>query len=100
RRGTAVLRRTPRTRCDAGFTASVRGAHIRRVVFTLDGHRLASTSPSPFAARVPRQAAGAHRVRARVTFADATAAKTMSFAYRACAAAVRRPATGPSQFTG
>jgi hypothetical protein len=100
RNGTAVLRRTPRTRCDAGFTATVRGAHIRRVVFTIDGHRLTSTARTPYTAKIPRSAAGSHRIRARVTFTDATTAKTVAFTYRACAAAVRSPARGPSQFTG
>jgi hypothetical protein len=41
-----------------------------------------------------------HKVRARVTFKDATRAKTLTLRYRACAAKVLRPRRGPSQFTG
>ncbi|QEC47933.1 hypothetical protein FSW04_10360 [Baekduia soli] len=75
------------------------GRQIRRVVFRLDGRRIASRSGSPF--RVWVQAlAGRHEVTARVTFKDATRAKTLRLGYRACAAAVRHPRTGPSQFTG
>jgi hypothetical protein len=99
-RAAARLRRTPRTSCDAGFTATVRGPHIRGVAFTLDGHRVASTARSPFTAAIARQGAGTHRVRARVTFTDGASAKTLFFVYRACAAMIRHPATGPSAFTG
>jgi hypothetical protein len=99
-RAAARLRRTARTSCDAGFTATVRGPHIRGVAFTLDGHRVASTARSPFTAAIARQGAGAHRVRARVTFTDGASAKTLSFVYRACAAMIRHPANGPSAFTG
>jgi hypothetical protein len=98
-RGTATLRRTRRPACTAGFTATVRGAYVKRVVFTLDGHRLRTVGRAPFTAIV-RATPGAHTVRARVTFTDATRSKTMTMPYRACAAAVRNPATGPSQFTG
>jgi hypothetical protein len=99
RKGTATLRRTARTDCAAGFTATVRGHLIKRVVFTLDGRRLATVGHAPFRTAV-RATPGAHRVRARITFTDATRAKTVSMPYRACAAAVRNPAVGPSQFTG
>jgi hypothetical protein len=99
-RAAARLRRTARTSCDAGFTATVRGPHIRGVAFTLDGHRVASTARSPFTAAIARQGAGAHRVRARVTFTDGASAKTLFFVYRACAAMIRHPANGPSAFTG
>ncbi|WP_445149607.1 ice-binding family protein [Baekduia sp. Peel2402] len=99
RRGTATLRRSRRPTCADGFTATVRGRMIKRVVFTLDGHRLATVGRAPFRAAV-RATPGAHRVRARITFTDATRSRTVSMAYRACAAAVRNPATGPSQFTG
>ena len=100
RRGTAVLGRTPRRGCAEGFVASVRGHIIRRVVFTLDGRRLASSGRVPLFRAQVRASPGRHRVRARVTFKDATPAKTLSFAYRACAAAARNPARGPSRFTG
>jgi hypothetical protein len=99
-RAASRLRRTARTSCDAGFTATVRGPHIRGVAFTLDGHRVASTARSPFTAAIARQGAGAHRVRARVTFTDGASAKTLFFVYRACAVMIRHPATGPSAFTG
>jgi Ice-binding-like len=101
RKGTATINH-PRsemlTSCTSGFTATVRGRMIKRVVFTLGGKRLASRTGSPFGVYV---AAGRHGIiRARVTFRDATRAKTLSLPYRACAAAVRHPQRGPSQFTG
>ena len=105
RRGTAILLRTPRAPgsprvgCTAGFSATVRGHEIKRVVFRLDGRQIASRSGSPFQVSV-RAAAGRHNVTALVTFKDATRAKTMKLGYRACAAAVLQPRRGPSQFTG
>jgi len=99
RNGTAVIRRTPRERCTEGFRAAVRGHLIKRVVFTLDGKRIGSRATSPFSVFV-RAAPGRHQVRARVTFKDATRAKTLTVGYRACAAAVLKPRRGPSQFTG
>jgi hypothetical protein len=114
--GTAILRRnpttsgtprrpgsatpgTPGTSCTAGFSARVRGHLIKRVVFSLDGRRIVSRTKSPFQVYV-RAAPGRHHVTARVTFKDATRAKTLTLPYRACAAAVRNPRRGPSQFTG
>jgi len=108
--GTAVLRRNPRrpgsatpsspnASCTAGFSARVRGHLIKRVVFSLDGRRIVSRIKSPFQVYV-LAAPGRHRVTARVTFKDATRAKTLSLRYVACAAAVRNPRRGPSQFTG
>jgi hypothetical protein len=102
--GTATVRRapnegTPGEACTAGFRATVRGHMIKRVVFSLDGKRIGSRTDSPFAMSV-RAAPGAHQVSARVTFTDATHAKTMTLPYRACAAAVLQPRHGPSQFTG
>ena len=99
RNGTAVVRPSPREACTAGFRATVSGHRIERVVFSLDGKQIASRSDSPYAVYV-KAAAGQHQVRARVTFTDATSAKTMTFPYRACAAAALRPRHGPSQFTG
>ena len=102
RNGTAILRgspRSPRAACTTGFTAAVRGHQIKRVVFRLDGKRIASRTGSPFRVHV-RAAPGRHNVSARVTFKDATRAKTMNLGYRACAAAVLSPRQGPSQFTG
>ena len=97
--GRATLRHTPRAACSAGFSASVRGRMIKSVVFRLDGRRIASRSRSPFQVLVPATA-GAHRVTARVTFNDGTRARTLTYGYRACAAAVRHPRNGPGQFTG
>jgi hypothetical protein len=110
--GTAILRRLPRkpgsatttpgspaASCTAGFSARVRGHLIKRVVFSLDGRRIVTRVTSPFQVYV-KAAPGKHRVTARVTFKDATRAKTLSLPYRACAAAVRQPRPGPSQFTG
>jgi hypothetical protein len=112
RRGTATLRRTATVRgapglrgtpgqsCIEGFRATVRGAMIKRVVFRLDGKQIRARSSSPFQVVVKASEGRRHNVTARVTFKDATRAKTLSLGYRACAAAVRSPARGPSQFTG
>lgn len=97
--GTAVVRRAPNEACTSGFSATVRGHMIKRVVFSLDGQRIDSQVTSPFQVFV-RAAPGGHMVSARVTFKDATQAKTMTLPYRACAAAVLHPRHGPSQFTG
>jgi hypothetical protein len=112
RRGTATLRRTATVRgapglrgtpgqsCLEGFRATVHGAMIKRVVFRLDGKQIRAMSTSPFQVVVKASEGRRHNVTARVTFKDATRAKTLSLGYRACAAAVRSPARGPSQFTG
>jgi hypothetical protein len=102
--GTATVRRapnegTPNEACTAGFRATVRGHMIKRVVFSLDGKRIDSQAGSPFHVFV-RGTPGGHTVKARVTFKDATPAKTMTVPYRACASAVLQPRNGPSQFTG
>lgn len=99
RNGTAIVRRTPRTACTEGFRARVRGHLIQRVVFRLDGKRISSQARSPFKVLI-RALPGRHNVTARVTFKDATRAKTLKLGYRACAAAVAAPRRGPSQFTG
>jgi Ice-binding-like len=99
RAGRAVGHLRPRAACTDGFHATVNGRMINRVVFSLDGKAILSDKSSPFAVSV-RAAPGAHAVGARVTFKDSTPAKTMSFAYRACAAAVLAPPSGPSSFTG
>ncbi len=105
RKGTATLRRSsagpgsPAASCTTGFRAAVTGRQIKRVVFSLDGKRIASRTGSPFRVDV-RALTGHHNVTARVTFKDATRAKTLKLGYRACAAAVLHPRNGPSQFTG
>jgi hypothetical protein len=72
---------------------------IKRVVFRLDGKRVASRTSSPYAMSV-RATPGAHNVRVRITFKDATRARTKTLRYRACAAALLNPRHGPSSFTG
>jgi hypothetical protein len=100
--GTSTWTRTPPSSgpaCQAGFRATVRGRQIANVVFRLDGRRIASRTKSPFRVSV-KAGAGNHWVTARVTFKDATRAKTMRLRYRVCAAAALRPRQGPSRFTG
>jgi hypothetical protein len=99
RNGTAVVRSAPREACTEGFRATVNGKMIQRVVFSLDGKSIGSRTNSPFAMSV-RATPGAHQVEVRVTFTDATRAKTMTLPYRACAAALLQPRRGPAQFTG
>jgi hypothetical protein len=99
RQGTARISRARRDTCAEGFAATVRGRLIERVVFRLDGRRISSRRNSPFRVLVPATP-GAHLVRARVTFKDATRAKTMTMRYRACAAQLLQPRRGPSQYTG
>ena len=120
RKGNATLRRTPGTltACSAGYSATVKGRLIKRVVFRLDGTQVGSRVTSPFRVSV-HPAVGMHRVTARVSFKDATRAKTLTLGYHACAAAVGHthnpkptpkpapkpaptpaPQPGPSPFTG
>lgn len=109
RNGNAILRRITRNgtaitppagaACVEGFRAAVRGKLIAKVVFRLDGKRVATRSDSPFSVLV-HAGPGAHLVRAHVTFRDATRAKNMTLRYRACAAAILQPRRGPSRFTG
>jgi hypothetical protein len=97
--GTAIIRPGRRPSCTAGFRATVRGNMIKKVVFSLDGTRIASRTNSPFQVYV-RAAAGRHKVTARVTFKDATRAKTLTLRYRACAAGALRPRPGQGHLTG
>jgi Ice-binding-like len=95
------------TRCvDRSFRAVVTGLMIRRVVFSVGTHVIATRTRAPFEA-VVRDGSGIRTVRARVTFTDATPAKTLKMRSRACAAAAsriapRRPRTPstPTGFTG
>jgi hypothetical protein len=108
RNGTARLRRTtseartPSGVCTAGFHARVRGALIEGVVFSMDGRRIGSRTRSPFAVSIRAASAGNHLVKARVTFRDATRARTLTMRYRACSAlsTLLKPRQGPSRFTG
>ena len=77
----------------------MRGKLIKRVVFSLDGKKFQSQTKGPYVVFV-RALPGAHAVGARVTFTDATRAKTLALGYRACADAILRPTSGPAQFTG
>lgn len=99
RKGRAVVRRTARRDCTAGFRVRARGRMIERVVIRLDGKRVANRTSAPFAKWV-RATPGAHRVRLRITFKDATRARTVTLPYRACASALLQPRRGPSSFTG
>ncbi len=109
--GTSVLGTTPsaveRTvhrfgvgRCvQRTFRVTVRGHLIRRVVFSV-GHRVVATrTRTPWTAIVP-EGNGIRIVRARVTFKDNTAAKTLQLRFRACAAALRPVGTPPSRPPG
>jgi hypothetical protein len=99
RNGRATVRSAPREACTEGFRVAVNGKKIKRVAFSLDGKSIGSRTGSPFAMSV-RATPGAHQVGVRVTFTDATPAKTTTLPYRACAAALLQPRRGPSQFTG
>ena len=87
--------RAPRETCTSGFRATVSGHKIKRVVFSLDGKTIGSRTGVALRDLV-RAAPGSHQVGARVTFTDATRAKTMTLPYRACAAAVLHPHRGSS----
>ena len=99
RNGTAVVRPAAREACTEGFRLAVNGKMIERVVFSLDGKSIGSRTGSPFAMSM-RAAPGVHQVRVRITFKDATRAKTVTVPYEACAAALLSPPGGPSTFTG
>ena len=95
------------TRCvDRSFRAVVTGLFIRRVVFSVGTHVIATRNRAPFEALV-KDGDGIRTVSARVTFTDATPAKTLKLRSRACSAAAsrvapRRPRTPstPTGFTG
>lgn len=99
RNGRAIVRPVPREACTEGFRATVSGKMIQRVVFSLDGKSIGARTGSPFAMSM-RAAPGAHQVRVRITFKDATRAKTVTLPYKACASALLSPPGGPSTFTG
>ena len=99
RNGTAIVRPAPREVCTEGFRAAVSGKMIERVVFSLDGKAIGARTGAPFAMSM-RAAPGAHQVRVRITFKDATRAKTVTLPYEACAAVLLTPRRGPSTFTG
>jgi hypothetical protein len=86
------------------FKATVSGRHIKRVVFSVAGKTVANQSSSPFSVMLGH-VGGKGVLLARVTFTDATPAKSLRMVYKACAAAKRRvspsraPVTPPG-FTG
>jgi hypothetical protein len=95
------------SRCvDRSFRVVVTGLLIRRVVFSVGSHVIATRTRAPFQALV-KDGSGIRTVTARVTFTDATPAKTLKLRSRACAAAAsrvapRKPRTPstPTGFTG
>ncbi len=103
RKGTARLtprRPSGRSTCTSGFRAAVHGRMIKRVVFTIAGKRIASRTGPRYRVYVRPSLGRRGVLKARVSFRDATRTKTLTYAYRACAAQVLRPVQGPSQFTG
>ncbi len=98
--GTAVLATEPREvgrtvarfgrgRCVEGtFRAIVSGVNIRRVTFWVDGHWVNTQDRAPFAATI-RLHRGTHKLRARVTFTDATRPRNIGFRFKPCAQAKR-----------
>lgn len=89
------------------FRAVVTGRSIRRVVFSIGGHTIASRKSSPFQALIaPR--AGYRTIFARVTFKDSRRATTLKMRFKSCSQASRRvrrvatslPPLTPPVFTG
>jgi ice-binding like protein len=103
----ATVARYGTGRCvDRSFRAVVTGLFIRRVVFSVGTHVIATRTKAPFEALV-KDGSGIRTLTARVTFTDATPAKTLKLRSRACAAAAsrvapRKPRTPstPTGFTG
>jgi hypothetical protein len=92
---------------NGSFRAVVTGRFIRRVVFSIGGHTVASRGTSPFQALIARRA-GYRTVSARVTFADSRRVVTLRMRFKSCAAATRKvrhvapslPPLTPPVFTG
>ncbi len=80
------------------FKATVRGLHIRRVVFTVGRHVIATNGSSPFVAAVVTSA-GIHTLKARVTYTDTTPAATFTLRFRSRTAPKKpvRAASAPSR---
>jgi hypothetical protein len=94
--------------CVSGsFRARVTGLAIRRVVFSIGGHTIATRGKSPFEALVG-SSPGSRTVSARVTFSDKRKATTLKMRFKACAAGTRtvklvspsKPPLTPPAFTG
>jgi hypothetical protein len=91
-----TVARFGRSRCvDRTFRAVVTGVNIHHVTFFVDGRWVNTQDRAPFAATI-RLHRGTHKLRARVTFTDATPSRNIGFRFRPCAQAKRAP---PS-FTG
>ena len=65
------------------------GHLIRTVTFLLDGRRVRTVNRAPFQVMI-RSLGGIHRLRAHVSFTDATPTRNINFRFRECAQAVRR----------
>jgi hypothetical protein len=92
------------TGCQArAFRARITGTRIAKVIFTLDGHRVATLTRKnyrgTYAVRIDpsRLRLGVHRLVAKVTFerGSATKAKTIRLSFQRCSRALRAP-----RFTG
>jgi hypothetical protein len=99
RRGTARLRRP--ARCVSGrFQMTVAGSPVRRIVFTVNGHRvktvIARSGRRTFTVTLPAARVTVQRVAARVTFANGARSRTLRTTVLRCAP--RRVAQ--PQFTG
>lgn len=97
----ATARITGKSGCvSKAFVAAVRGTHISRVLFVLDGKRAGKALQRPdargrFVLRLTPRAMrlGVHRVLARITFdqASGTASRTLRVTFSRCAATTRKP---------
>jgi hypothetical protein len=92
------------TGCQArAFRARISGTRIAKVIYTLDGHRVATLMRKnyrgTYAVRIDpsRLKLGIHRLVAKVTFqrGSATKAKTFRLSFQRCSRALRAP-----RFTG
>jgi len=69
------------------FVARVQGSSIRRVVFSLNGRKLATDTSAPFAVRVPASQPGT--LKARVTYSGGRPGQTLSRRFGRCPAGPR-----------
>ena len=76
------------------FRVTVKGHQIKKVLFSVGGHVIATRKASPFSASV-QPGVGIQEVHAHVTFTGTTKAKNLTLHFRACSAA-----SGRSGFTG
>jgi hypothetical protein len=82
-------------------TAKVTGRNIRSVAFSLDGRKLGTAKASKSGTlastkvKTARLKAGAHKLTAKVSFADGTKAKTLTARFTRCSSTKVSP-----RFTG